>query len=113
MTHEVTQADREALVEQFVDAGFAKVSRNPSDWESANAWRDAVSMALDYRIAHEAPLLAENKALRARVVELAKWSAPTSETHSYQATGYADGWSACERMWKAKARAALKQEPGT
>jgi hypothetical protein len=37
---------REAEVEQFIDAGFATVSRNPSDHETAVAYREAVRLAL-------------------------------------------------------------------
>lgn len=32
--------------EALIDAAFAKVSRNPSDWEATSAWRDAIDMAL-------------------------------------------------------------------
>jgi len=37
---------REAEVERFINAGFATVSRNPSDHETAVAYREAVRLAL-------------------------------------------------------------------
>jgi hypothetical protein len=46
----VTQADREALwqddqIERLVDEGFKRVSRNPSDYETAVAYRYAIARA--------------------------------------------------------------------
>jgi hypothetical protein len=45
------------LLETFVDAGFATVSRNPSDYESTTAWRHAIRLAYQagQEIRHPSP----------------------------------------------------------
>lgn len=66
----MTDAERKVLVERFIDDAFDKVSRNPSDWESTTAWRDAISMALDHKSEADGKRIAElEAALREQVGE--------------------------------------------
>ena len=68
MAHEELWQDER--IERLVEAGFAKVSRSPSDHETAAAYRYAIKLALTSKADKLANAQAEIEALRERVAVL-------------------------------------------